>query len=141
MMFHSIFLLHCAEMWNLKSRCYKSSSIVITFFLEPPWVPVGGSCQNRLMIISGRLEDKAWGAFYKGDVCFLKYQRRVEIIFMGVGTFVFHPCWLPSATLVSLFFEVFSLPQGAPKYAPVKSHDWLFIVLWLCFICLYCRPK
>lgn len=66
--------------------------------------------------------------FYKGDVCFLKYQRRVEIIFMGVRTFVFHPCRLPSATLVSLFFMVFSLLQDAPKCAPVWSHDRLFIV-------------
>lgn len=89
--------------------------------------------------------DEAGGVFYKGDVCFLQYQRRVEIIFMGVRTFVFHPCWLPSAGFqcysVSLFFMVFSLLQDAPKSAPVLSHDWLFIFLWLCFICLYCRPK
>lgn len=124
MMFHTvgIFLLHCAEMWNLKRRCYKSSStyknteVIVTFFLEPPGVPEGRICQNRLMIISGRLVDKAWGVFYKGDVCFLKYQRRVEIVFMGVRTFVFHPCWLPSAgfqcyTCVSLFIWSFLYPR------------------------------
>lgn len=89
-------------------------------------------CQNRLMIISGRLVEEAWGVFYQGDVCFLKYQRRVEIIFMGVITSVFHPCWLPSAG-----FQCY-----ACVFAPLVSLSFSFSFLYyrmLLSMHLYCQ--
>lgn len=63
------------------------------------------------------------GGALQGDVCFLKYQRRVVIIFMGESTFLFH-LWTralqllfaPSRVSLSLFFFLNHRVHYAPTY-------------------------